>query len=172
MSRNLIIAFVTVGSLIGIVAVAVLLVMKVLQVPRYINSIVASSVPITNEWTELSPEHPMKVVRDFQSVELEIKGAYIKTDHSEDSGLYLPDGTYISPEVRIQDSEGNWRELKGGSYAASPRGAQTDVFEVSLAGFQLEEYKLPKDTTFRSISIRSDEPFTCEKVIWRNYNMK
>lgn len=172
MNKNLIIVLSILGSLLVVCGGGILLIMHLLELPMYVDRTISSNVPITNEWTELTTDSPMGVVRDFQSVELEIKGAYIRTDQSEDRGLYLPDGTYISPEVRIQDSEGNWRELKGGSYAASPRGTQTDVFEVSLAGFHLGDYKLPKDTTFRSISIRSDKPFTCEKVIWRNYNMK
>jgi hypothetical protein len=169
MHRNLKIVFIIFGGLLIFGAGITLLIMNLLQLPIYVDRVIANDVKVNNVWTELTPSALMKIKRQYQAVSLAIDGAKF---NGKSHQLLLKDGTPIRPEVQISDTKGNWYDLKGGSYGASNYDLNTDTFDADIASFEARDLNLPTSTEFRTIRIRSDQPFTCKTVIWRNYNMK
>lgn len=159
------------ACLIAIIVIGIIVVAYLLELPMYVTRDVAHDILISNDWNEVQPTSPMKIVRKFQSVELQIDGAYV-TSKAGDHNLYLSDGTIISPQVQISDSDGMWYELEGGKYTVQPRTDGTDVMDIGTAGFGVSGGELPKDKTYRSIRIKSSVPFRCKSVMWQNYNLK
>jgi len=164
------IALLAIGCLVVLTVLSVWFIYSyVLQLPMYVDREIGSKVQVGPDWVEIRPNSPMKIYRMFQSVELSVEGSYTRTSGK---GWFLPDGTQLSPQVQITDDEGNWYDLEGGSYGVTSRGYGTDVIDAHLAGFKIQGSRLPPDRTFRAIRMRSDVPFTCRAVIWRNYNLK
>jgi hypothetical protein len=163
-----------IGSVLGLIIIGIAAIYGVrhlLQLPMYVDREIARDTSVTADWTEIIPELPMKISRRQQSVAVKIDGAYTSIGADAESGLFLPDGTKFFPEVQISDLDGKWYPLKGGSYSlGGSRGDGGDFRYIHLAGFR--SLDLPKDKQFRSVRIRSDVPFMCEKVIWRNYDLK
>lgn len=169
MNRNSRIVLIIIGCLVTLAVGFIFLVMYLLQLPMYVNRTIAEDVKVNSEWIELTPSSSMKIKRQYQAIGLVINGARTP---SKSSGLFLKDGTPINPEVQISDTAGNWYELKGGSYGVSTYDPATETWNADIADFKPNEWKLPPDTEFKTIRIRSEQPFTCAKVIWRNYNLK
>lgn len=165
----LIIGSVIVLILIGIAAIYGA--RHLLQLPMYVEREIARDTSVTADWTEITPDSPMSISRRHQSVAIKIDGAYTSVGAEVENGFFLSDGTKVSPEVEISDIDGKWYPLKEGSYSLGDgKGDGTEFRYVHLAGFRSSE--LLKDKQFRAVRIRSEIPFTCEKVIWRNYNLK
>ncbi len=162
-----------IGLVLGlmIIGIAAIYAARHLRAPMYVDREIVRDTSVTADGTEITPESSMKISRRHQSVAIKIDGAYISIGAEDDKDFFLSDGTKVSPEVEISDTEGNWYPLKGGSYLLGDgKGDGTEFRHIHLAGFRSSE--LPKDKQFRSVRIRSEIPFTCEKVIWRNYNLK
>ena len=127
---------------------------------------IASDVLVTTEWVEYTAVEPMKFERMFQEVYLALKDCQ---RHIEKEGLIFPDGNVANPEVQLVDQFGGKHQLKGGSYHVMPVGRDSDLMEVSRAGFSA---RVPQDREYRSVLIRSDKPFRCERIVWHNYKLK
>lgn len=87
-----------------------------------------------------------------------------KSIHSEQggSGLVLPDGSIVRPQVELVGKDGETYELDVPSLFLSSKG------EI-LAYFSGDD--LPNDKTFTKVRIRSDKPVRCNRIFWRNYNL-
>lgn len=133
--------------------------------PLYVDREIARDIEITREWTEIIPPSPMKIKRNFQSVGLELNGAAVLMETNE---LRLPNGKIIEPILQIQGSDGNWYDLETSSYTTSRTDIENDLVYVNLATFRVES----DQKEYLKVRIRSNEPFTCSKVIWRNYDLK
>ena len=169
MNRNSRIVLIIIGCLVTLAVGFIFLVMYLLQLPMYVNRTIAEDVKVNSEWIELTPSSSMKIKRQYQAIGLVINGARTP---SKSSGLFLKDGTPINPEVQISDTAGNWYELKGGSYGVSTYDPETETWNADIADFKPNDWKLPPDIEFKTVRIRSEQPFICAKVIWRNYNLK
>ncbi len=127
----------------------------------------ASEIQINGDWTEIVPPAPMKIKRRFQSVDLKIEGARLWLDAGK---IQLPDGRTIAPELQIQGADEHWHDLMSGRYGLSVSNFDTenDVAEISSASFSVKA----DQKEYLKVRIRSDEPFSCSKVIWRNFTLK
>lgn len=171
MNRNLIIVIIVCGVVLGGVVGGFILLKSLLQLPMYVDREIAKDVSIGKDWIEFTPKSPMTIHREHQAVTLFLD----RGEFSSDSQLRLvrKDGTQISPEVQIADITGNWYLLKGGSYTLGDgNDPETGERYVKSASFGAYNPELPPNTEFRTIRIRSDNPFKCDKVVWRNYNLK
>jgi hypothetical protein len=170
MNRNLITVRILCGILLG-GAVGVFFLLKyLLQLPMYVDREIAADVSIEKDWIEFTPKSTMKINRRHQAVTLFVDRAMAKR---EPSGLILRDGTQIEPEVQIADINGNWYVLEGGSYTLGDgNDPETGDRYIKSASFKARDPELPANTEFKTIRIRSETPFKCDKVIWRNYNLK
>jgi hypothetical protein len=136
----------------------------------YVDREIATDVSIGKDWIEFTPTSTMKIYRDHQAVTLVVERA---TSRTGARGFVLKDGTHIEPEVQISDINGNWYVLKGGSYTLGDgNDPETGTRYIKSASFGAYNPALPANTEFKTIRIRSENPFTCKTVVWRNYNLK
>ena len=165
MTRNSKIVLTVVIGLILLSITSVVLIVRFLQLPMYVDREVSANVRVTTDWTTITPDTPMTTKRRFQAVTLVIDG--VKHENHQE-GLILEDGSVVYPKIEISDMQDRWYPLKGGSYTIKNYDTETDTFDVVSADFK----GMPEDVEFESIRIRSNSPFVAKKIIWRNYNLK
>lgn len=129
------------------------------------KQIVAENVQITNEWTEINSEKPLEPTNSIQAVQLLINGYEREVGSPDFGNITLTDGTKISPEVEIVDENGKSYQLKDGHRVGDFVGFSVDD---KIHGSS----KFPKNVSYKTIRIRSDKPFSCEKIIWYDYDLK
>ncbi len=129
-----------------------------------INQIVATGLPVTSEWTEISPALPMKVEKQIQRLFLIIDD-YRFDDLDDHWQLRLSNGIIIKPEIQILDEFGKVYDLQDGTRVGNSIGFSPKRKNTGFNTF-------PADRTYTKIRIRSDEPFQCSKMIWSNKNLK
>lgn len=137
--------------------------------PRFDQKI-AEGVEVTPAgWTVLPIEPDVGVQYQILRIDLSVPNARMDLDNEF---AYLSDGTLIDAEVEIQDRNGEWHGLEGGSFAIRPDGDDENSFRVSRISFQLECRTLPPEIRFASVRIRAQQAFTCSRVGWHCYKMK
>jgi len=126
---------------------------------------VAENVQVTTEWTEITSEQLLEPTKQVQKVQLLIEG-YKHDIHKNDfENITLSDGKKIKPEIEIIDEAGKTYKLKDSERLGN------------LIGFSVDEkfhdsHSFPNDVKYKTIRIRSNVPFQCEKIIWYDYDLK
>lgn len=129
------------------------------------KQVVAENVRINSEWTEITPDKLLEPERQVQNIQLLIEGYKLDIHNPDFGDIMLSDGTKITPELEIVDENGKIYKLKESSRAGDLIGySVNDKIHGSSA--------FPKDLKYKTIRIRSDEPFRCEKIIWHDFNLK
>lgn len=169
MNRNLIIALIVSGGVLGGGLAIFYLLRRLLQLPRHVKREIAKDVNVSEIWVEFTPTKKMKISRRFQAVRLRISDARYNTETDQ---MFLSNGTDINPEVQILDVDGNRYPLNHRSFGAGKHDAETSTFTVGSVSYETRDPKLPSNGEFKTIRIRSENPFTCKTVVWRNYNLK
>lgn len=126
----------------------------------YLDQELAGPTTTTSQWLEIAPESPLRVERQRHMIALDLD----KSIHTEQggSGLVLPDGSIVRPQVELVGKDGKTYELNVPSLFLSNTG------EI-LAYFSKDD--LPNDKTYIKVRIRSDRPVPCNRIFWRNYNI-
>ena len=127
----------------------------------YLDRELAGPTTTTSEWLEIAPKSQLKVERQRHMVALELDES-IRTEN-EGSGLVLPDGSVVRPQVELIDEDDETYELNVPSLFVSASKGQT------LAYFSARD--LPKNKSYIKVRIRSDKPVRCKRIFWRNYNI-
>jgi hypothetical protein len=166
LSVTSIIVMLSIGVLLFIGAI--LVIRHLLELPMYVDREIGSNLNVSSDWIEITPNSPMSKVRQFQSVILNIEGAYTDTDRKEPN-LFLADGTQIAPELEILDQDGNWHVLHSGSLGV---GTSFDESKMAVSYVGFKSQALEQIISFKSVRLKSTTPFTCKSVKWRNYNLK
>lgn len=112
-------------------------------------------VTLSPEWTEITPDKPLKPTREFQQVVLGLSEPYVGDFLAK--GVRVPDGSIVTPQVQLVDEKGNVFDLKYGGF----RGRMNIYF----SNFD----QLPKDRNYRTVRIRSEKPIHCNKIYWSSY---
>jgi len=126
----------------------------------YLDQDIAGPTTITSQWLEIAPKSPLRVERQRHMVVLELDKS-IQTEPGG-SGLVLPDGSIVRPQIELFDKDGETYELNDPSLFLSNTGEILAYFSGS---------DLPKDKMYIKVRIRSDSPVRCNRVFWRNYNL-
>ena len=126
---------------------------------------IAENVQVTTEWTEITSEQLLEPTKQVQKVQLLIKNYKDDIQNPDYGNIMLSDGTKVKPEIEIIDENGKVYKLKDGS-----RNGDSIGFSVDKKSHG--SYSFPKDVKYKTIRIRSDEPFQCEKIIWYDHDMK
>ena len=146
-----------------LVTISVVLVSFVYFSNRTVDQTVAMQIPVAGAWTDLTPDSPLTKTRRVQEIDLEISGfRYDVGDHLPWGQIRLPDGNIISPQIEAYDEAGNRHEFHHSGYTMS----REDLIVYSPIQHLSDEVRLTK------IRIRSDQPFACEHLFWRNRNPK
>ena len=144
-------------TMLGGVSLAVgFLAYQLLKSP-YLDRDVSGPITISSEWSELTPDKPLKAERAEQELTLEF--AEPVTPILEIWSLRLGDGSVTKPEAQLIDEQGEVSNL--GSYALGPDGMGLYAGGGS---------SLPKDRKYVRARVRSDRPLKLSRVFWRCYN--
>src|SRR5258708_34561661 len=96
-----------IGSVLGIFT---LLIFWYIGLIIYINwpndRPIAKNLKITQEWTEITVDPPLKPNKIVQEINLRIDN-FREDRNSNNFEIKLPDGTVIDPELEIYDENGN-----------------------------------------------------------------
>jgi hypothetical protein len=124
--------------------------------------VISGPVSIGSQWVEIRPSKPLRVEREHNSLELELARNYAPDYQA--NGYRFPDGSLVTPEVRLVDQDGNEYPLRVGSlsniaigYRSGPLGSRED---------------LPNDKLFTLVRVRSNGQIDCSRIVWRSYNQK
>ncbi len=146
------IGFVTVASVIGfIVAVYV--------TNRTFEHTLATNLNVSNEWIEISPEPLLQTRRMVSEIAIALPNY---RDDRRGFEIKLSDGRIINPEIELIDVSGNVLEL--GNIGFNYTGSYDLIVFTPKGGVPKGEYK--------TLRIRSDEPFTLDRMFWRERNLK
>jgi hypothetical protein len=121
----------------------------------YLDSELAQNLTLTNEWVEIAPAKPLRAERQIQYLILTF--AESGAPDVPKSGIRLPNGSVVTPEVQLIDQNGRTYNLHAVAFGSSGLSfaSQTD---------------LPKDRTFQTVRLRSNETIHVTSVHWRCWN--
>ena len=127
------------------------------------NVVLARDFQITSEWKEIGDQNDLKVEKDYHYISLQIEPplkAYTIGDSTK-SGIKLPEGAVVNPEIRIIDSEGNEYPL---AYSGHRGGGPNEFVNYKYPG------NLPINKIYEKVKIRCDYPLTVKAVFWSGYD--
>lgn len=139
------------------------LVLFVYLTNRTTDQTLATKFSVSGEWIEIIPDPPLTKTRQVQEIDFEIVD--YKHDPNErlpDGQVRLPNGKIISPQIEAYDELGNRYEFRQTGYTMSRK---------DLVVYRPTK-DLPEEVQLTRLRIRSDEPFICETLFWRNRNPK
>jgi hypothetical protein len=119
---------------------------------------IARNVLISSEWSELTPQPPLKATKQVQDLIIMVDG-YNRTLEDTRNEIPLPDGTTANPEVVLVDADGRSYPLHSSLLVSSGVGYTTDS-------------SLLRDKSFSKVKIRSEKSFRASNIIWENMNLK
>ena len=163
---GLVVGFIVLGGL-----VAAGMVIAYNKVARLVNPYndreISGPIVLSQDWIEIKPRGSLIADRPVQEIVLELdKTIRVNLDTFK---LELPDRSFANPEVQLMDQKGNIYTLPVPSAAKSTQGGSW------LRGFGMgieASRKLPADTVFTTVRLRSDKPVPCSRVFWRTYDPK
>lgn len=127
------------------------------------NVVLARDFQITSEWTEIGTPNELKVRKDYQYISLQIEPplkAHTIGDATK-SGIQIPGGAVVNPEIRIIDVEGNeYPLIYGGHHGGGPS---------EFVNYK-HEGNLPINKTYKKVEVRSDYPLNVKAVFWSGYD--
>jgi hypothetical protein len=119
-------------------------------------------VTLSGEWVEFHPQPHLKAEKDSQMVLLDLEPPFKDDFYKEGngpnkgSGILMPDGDVINPEIQVIDQYGNVFNLV---YAGSRR-TFSPVYNLPHPN------KWPRDREFTTVRIRSGGPIKCKAIYW------
>jgi hypothetical protein len=129
------------------------------------KQIIAENIEINSVWLEISFEKPLEPNKQVQKILLAIENFEDRHDDFFSIMIKLQDGTIINPEIEIVDETGKTYRLKVASIHGNAVGFSPNE---NLHG----TYKFPKDAVYKTVRIRSDNPFFCKMIYWYDYDLK
>lgn len=126
----------------------------------YLDQELAGTTTTGSQWLEIVPKSPLRVERQRHMIALDLDRSI--NAEREGSGLVLPDGSIVRPQVELVGQDGTIYELNKPSFFLSNTGEILAYFSGS---------DLPSDKAYIKVRIRSDRPVRCNRIFWRNYNL-
>ena len=127
---------------------------------RTFDQTLASDLSVSTEWTDIKADPPLQTRRRMTQLVMTIPN--YKADKQSIYEIKLPNGITVQPQIEVIDTEGNVYELSHSGYTLT--GDKDLILFRPKGGFP--------DTTFERVRIRSDAPFICEEIFWRERNPK
>ena len=123
----------------------------------------AKNVNIAGEWTEIDIKPAIQAEYRSQSIAVTI--ANIDWGAKHDGLIHLVDGTSLGPELALVDESGMIQPLTLSEF--------TQKYGIAA------NYRAAKDTLgfaenrkFVKLRIRSSQPFSADRIVWKDYNPK
>lgn len=126
---------------------------------------IAENTQITSDWQEITPEQSLKSIKQVQRVMLSIEGYENDLGKNDFGNIKLANGTNINPEIQIIDENGKIYQLKDGGRLGN---------DVGFLPIEKADgiHQFPKNVSYKTVRIRSDQPFRCKKIYWYDYDLK
>ena len=124
---------------------------------------IAKSLKVSNDWIEVPIEPPLNAQHRDQSVNLRIQD--IDFHAGVTNGVKLKDGTVLNPDIDLIDENGTILTLR-------PSGSVSKYYVDAVFKPVSETDGFASGRKFTKIRIRSDIPFECQSVYWRDYDPK
>ena len=155
---------------ITMVTLAILIVMIIGVVGAFLvyvnvpnDRTIAKNIKVSHDWIEIVTEPPLTAWHRDQSINLRIPD--IDFHAGVTNGVRLKDGTVLNPEIELVDEGGTIQTLRLGG---------------TVSKYYIDAVFIPESGTdtfaagrkFAKIRIRSDIPFECKSVYWRDYDPK
>ena len=122
---------------------------------------IAADIRVSREWSEILISPALTTNHRSQSIILKIENFNVDRN-SNNFDVRLSDGTVVSPEIEIYDESGTRFEMRRGGF--SMKRFDGVVFRP--------DGDLPSEREYKKVRIRSDIPFNCEQIYWRDYDPK
>lgn len=131
----------------------------------YINfpsgTTIANRLLVTPKWTDVAIDPALTPTKQIQNINLRIND--FKADRNSNSfDIKLPDGTIVQPEMELYDEFGNKFEFHHSGFAMKTHD------DVAFS----PRPKLPRNSRFTKLRIRSNVQFSCENIYWLDRNLK
>jgi hypothetical protein len=121
------------------------------------DRVLAKDLSVSGDWTEIKIDPELVATYRDQSINLRIPEI---DERSGFDGIKRTDGALLHPESEVIDTSGNVHLLHLSGYGTK---FYTDT---EFRGALHKSQKLVK------VRIRSDVPFTCSEIYWRDYDPK
>jgi hypothetical protein len=122
------------------------------------DQVVGEDFDVKPEWTEFRPEPSLQTRRKVADLQLTIPN--YRAERGGTLEIKLPDGRVVRPEIQIVDANGNVFDLEHSGHTFT--GTEDSITFKPKGG--------PPNTTYSIVRIRSDVPFRCERIVWRESN--
>jgi len=123
----------------------------------FLDRTIKGPTTLTPEWTEIVVTPPLQPERDEHDIVLYLEEPFGRDLQAK--GVRLPDGSVITPDIQLIDSDGKTYDL---TYVGH-RGPQ--LVRFTLRG-RLDNRE------YQKVRIRSEKPVKCKEIIWSNWNWK
>jgi hypothetical protein len=123
---------------------------------------VSGPVTLNESWIELQPQPPLKVDKDSQMILLDLESPFKYDFYKEGrepnagSGILMPDGEVINPEIEVIDQYGNRFNLVW----SGARETFKPIYNLPYSD------KWPQDREYKIVRIRSPRPIKCKAIYW------
>lgn len=147
------IGIIVVVAVIGVVVYAYL-------TNRTLEQTLATNLSVSGEWIEISPEPLLKTRRMVSEIAIAIP------NYSDERGvpieIKLKDGRVVKVQIQAVNANGTVFELRHSGFNYT--GTHDLIIFTPQGGFPDGEYK--------TVRIKSDQPFNIERMFWRERNLK
>jgi hypothetical protein len=143
-----------------LVVAGVFLYRRMGPLPTLTDRDIAGATTITSAWLEIKADPALKVSGKTPLVILKLEDDYAPDFGSQK--LRYPDGTMGAPDVQLIDNQGNVYPLH---FLMAQHRDRSGSNAMGGAGFG--NLDLPRDRSYGTLRIRSDQPMKCYKIIWR-----
>lgn len=126
----------------------------------YVHQKISGPVTVSNEWTEVKPEEPLRLTGDYQEIGLYVEKPLTAVfDSSTSGGIRTPDGSLIMPEVEVVDDNNKTFECKfSGAWGSN------------AIRFRLPDVR--PNAEYKVVRIRADRLVQLDGVYWTGVIIK
>jgi hypothetical protein len=125
----------------------------------YSELIIATEVPVTTEWRDLSPGAPLALSKERNGIDLVVEESLMPSGFG-DKTIQLSDGTVIHPEVQLVDKTGHVTNV---DLFTHPSAKHTIHGNVGSGN---------KGVSYTRVRVRCDRPLHARRVIWTGADYK
>jgi len=125
---------------------------------------ISGPMTISSNWTEITPERPIKPTKQFQEIVLDVNPSEgLVRDNLHAERMQLANGEIVKPEIQLIDQYGNVFVAEVGRYPVPSR------YENGISG---QISNLPRDRIYTKLRVRSDNPLRLSRIVWHCWDGK
>ncbi len=155
-SKIILSVFGAIGILVGVFVIGSIVYIYISN--RTFEQTLATNLNVSSEWTEIDAVPLLQTRRRVAEVAIALPD--YRAERGGPFEIKLSDGRIVRPQVQISDVDGDLLDLRHSGFNYT--GDHDLVVLTPKDGFP--------ETTFKTVRIRSDEPFVIARMFWRGRN--